>query len=204
VSDNVLIAAHFACDQGDLEAAEQLLAIAEFMLLRAPRGASPSGGAIRRNSSRRMNGCGLCVILKRVTIEGGHHPMLDPQPLRSGDTARRYRTTAGAFIARNQFDVCRAGDRLQLCRHASIDWFGATAGMIVASISSSASGHNGSNGGGNTGPRSKSCGGDRRQTVDLGREAMNETVQLPEAGESFTSDEIDKLKNLASNQTMVD
>jgi hypothetical protein len=32
LSDHILVAVHFACDQGELEAAEQLLAVAEFML----------------------------------------------------------------------------------------------------------------------------------------------------------------------------
>ena len=36
LSDMVSITFHFACDQGDLEAADRLLAIPEFMLRRPP------------------------------------------------------------------------------------------------------------------------------------------------------------------------
>jgi len=44
VADEILIAFHFACDQGDLEVADQLLAILEFMLQRPP----PAGRPERR------------------------------------------------------------------------------------------------------------------------------------------------------------
>jgi hypothetical protein len=36
LSDHVMIAFHFACDQGDLEVAQQLIVILEHMLRRAP------------------------------------------------------------------------------------------------------------------------------------------------------------------------
>lgn len=37
LSDKILIAFHHACDQGDLEVAEQLLRVLEMMLTRRPR-----------------------------------------------------------------------------------------------------------------------------------------------------------------------
>jgi hypothetical protein len=44
LSDHVLIAFHFACDQGDLETADQLIAILERLLRRPP----PAGHSERR------------------------------------------------------------------------------------------------------------------------------------------------------------
>ena len=46
--DMILLAAHSACDQGDLEVAERLLAIAEFMLRRRP----PEGRPERRGDAQ--------------------------------------------------------------------------------------------------------------------------------------------------------
>ncbi|MEO8716349.1 MAG: hypothetical protein ABI369_15190 [Acetobacteraceae bacterium] len=46
LSDKILIAFHHACDQGDLEVAEQILHVLEMMLTRRPL--SPEGGR-RRN-----------------------------------------------------------------------------------------------------------------------------------------------------------
>jgi hypothetical protein len=43
-SDMILIAVHSACDQGDLEAAQRLLGVAEIMVRRAP----PDGRPERR------------------------------------------------------------------------------------------------------------------------------------------------------------
>jgi hypothetical protein len=48
LSDWVLITFHFACDEGNLEVAEQLIAILEHMLRRAP----PEGHSERRLNSR--------------------------------------------------------------------------------------------------------------------------------------------------------
>ena len=48
LSDWVLITFHFACDEGNLEVAEQLIAILEHMLGRAP----PEGHSERRLNSR--------------------------------------------------------------------------------------------------------------------------------------------------------
>ena len=45
LSDHILVAFHQACDQGDLEVAEQLLKVLE-MLIAAPR--LPDGGSDRR------------------------------------------------------------------------------------------------------------------------------------------------------------
>jgi len=45
--DMILLAAHSACDQGDLEVGERLLAIAEFMLRRGP----PEGRPERRGDA---------------------------------------------------------------------------------------------------------------------------------------------------------
>jgi len=44
LSDMILAAAHSACDQGDLEAADRLIAVVEFMLRRGP----PEGRPERR------------------------------------------------------------------------------------------------------------------------------------------------------------
>ena len=44
LSDTILLAVHFACDQGELEMAERLLAVVEFMLRRGP----PEGRPERR------------------------------------------------------------------------------------------------------------------------------------------------------------
>lgn len=46
LSDKILLAFHHACDQGDLEVAEQLLHVLEMMLIRRPL--TPEGGR-RRN-----------------------------------------------------------------------------------------------------------------------------------------------------------
>jgi hypothetical protein len=46
LSDKILLAFHHACDQGDLEVAEQLLHVLEMMLIRRPL--TPDGGR-RRN-----------------------------------------------------------------------------------------------------------------------------------------------------------
>jgi hypothetical protein len=48
LSDHVMIAFHFACDHGDLEAAKQLIAILEHMLRRPP----PAGHPERRINSQ--------------------------------------------------------------------------------------------------------------------------------------------------------
>jgi hypothetical protein len=48
VSDTVLIAGHFACDQGDLEVAQRLLSIVEFMLRCPP----PEGRRERRGNAQ--------------------------------------------------------------------------------------------------------------------------------------------------------
>jgi hypothetical protein len=41
LSDHVMVAFHIACDEGNLEAARQLLTIVEFMLRRPPRDGRP-------------------------------------------------------------------------------------------------------------------------------------------------------------------
>ena len=41
VSDHVMVAFHAACDQGDLEVAQRLLTVVEFMLRRPPPGGRP-------------------------------------------------------------------------------------------------------------------------------------------------------------------
>jgi hypothetical protein len=50
LSDYVLIAFHFACDQGDLEVAQQLIVILEHMLRRPP----PQGRPERRTNSQTL------------------------------------------------------------------------------------------------------------------------------------------------------
>jgi hypothetical protein len=52
LSDHIMIAFHFACDQGELEVAQQLIAILEHMLHRAP----PAG-----HPERRLNAQALVV-----------------------------------------------------------------------------------------------------------------------------------------------
>jgi hypothetical protein len=47
LSDHIVIAFHFACDQGDLEVADQLLAILELMVQRPP----PAGRPERRTDT---------------------------------------------------------------------------------------------------------------------------------------------------------
>ena len=57
LSDHILIAFHFACDQEDLEVADRLLAILERMLL---------GGVPRRRPERRTNFRPLIAALERL------------------------------------------------------------------------------------------------------------------------------------------
>ena len=59
LSDMVLIAFHFACDQGDLETADQLLAVLEFMLRRPP----PAG-----HPERRVNANPLVAAHERLWL----------------------------------------------------------------------------------------------------------------------------------------
>jgi hypothetical protein len=59
LSDWVLITFHFACDEGDLEVAEQLLATANFMLRRTPPASSPE---------RRLNIWPLVVARERLWL----------------------------------------------------------------------------------------------------------------------------------------
>jgi hypothetical protein len=59
LSDMILVAAHSACDQGDLEVADRLLTIVEFMLRRGP----PEG---RRE--RRIDMQPLVAALERIWI----------------------------------------------------------------------------------------------------------------------------------------
>jgi hypothetical protein len=68
LSDQILSAFHVACDQGELEAAVQLLAVVELMLDRPLR----EGHRERREGAHplvaaRTSGCGFCVILTHAT-----------------------------------------------------------------------------------------------------------------------------------------
>ena len=63
LSDWALITFHFACDEGDLEVAQQLIAILAHMLRRAP----PEGHSERRINSRPL-------IAAQERLFGVHHP----------------------------------------------------------------------------------------------------------------------------------
>lgn len=67
LSDKILIAFHHACDQGDLEVAEQVLHVLEMMLTRRPR--SPEGGR-RRNMESLVAAHERLWHLRHPTTEG--------------------------------------------------------------------------------------------------------------------------------------
>jgi hypothetical protein len=78
LSDHVLIAFHFAGDQREFEAADQLLAILELMLRRP----LPEGHLERRvdapRSLQRTSGYGYCAIPKLATFRGSSQNAPNP------------------------------------------------------------------------------------------------------------------------------
>ena len=78
LSDKILIAFHHACDQADLEVAEQLLSMLDTI---APNegyraaNAAPSGAASRRTQSQRTTGFGCFVILTSLGTTAARSPL---------------------------------------------------------------------------------------------------------------------------------
>jgi hypothetical protein len=68
LSDKILIAFHHACDQGDLEVAEQVLHVLEMMLTRRPR--TPEGSR-RRNMESLVAAHERLWHLRHPTSEAG-------------------------------------------------------------------------------------------------------------------------------------